>query len=66
MHTSRRGNPVRTAVYLSFVTVLVASTAAVAAKYAGEFAGTEVIIAVQFLVCLLLGLPRTLRHGPSG
>lgn len=54
---------VRHAIYLSFLMVGVASTAAAAAKYASAHASTAAIVSIQFLVCLLLCLPRILRPG---
>lgn len=54
---------VRRAIYLSLLMVFVASTAAVATRYASVRASTEVIVTVQYLVCALLGLPAILRAG---
>ena len=45
--------------------VLLASTAAAATKYASEYASTAAIVTVQYLVCALFLLPRTLRSGLS-
>lgn len=45
------------------VMVAIASTAAVATKYASARASTEVIVTVQYAVCMLLCLPITLRPG---
>ena len=65
MPSLSNSNPVRTAIGLSFLMVLIASTSAAATKFASESASTEAIVSVQFLVCLLLCLPRTLRPGLS-
>ncbi len=54
---------VRHAIYLSFLMVGVASTAAAAAKFASAHASTAAIVSIQFLVCMLLCLPRILRPG---
>jgi drug/metabolite transporter (DMT)-like permease len=51
------------AIYLSLMMVLLASTGVVAAKYASFSASTEVIVTVQFAICLLFCLPATL--GPE-
>jgi len=56
---------VRHAIYLSFLMVVLASTAAAATKYASAQASTEAIVTMQYLVCTLLCLPRILRHGPA-
>ena len=56
-------NPVRRAVYFSLLMVLVASTTVAATKFASARVSTEAIVTVQFLVCLLLSLPFTLRRG---
>jgi drug/metabolite transporter (DMT)-like permease len=53
----------RHAIYLSLLMVFIASTASVAAKYASARASTEAIVTVQYLVCMLLCLPLTLRPG---
>ncbi|AQA19520.1 hypothetical protein BST95_16035 [Halioglobus japonicus] len=54
---------VRRAIYLSLLMVTIASTAAVATKLASSQASTEAIVTVQYLICLLLCLPITLRPG---
>ena len=54
---------VRHAIYLSFLMVGLASTAAAATKYASAHASTATIVSMQFLVCMLLCLPRILRPG---
>ncbi len=54
---------VRRAIIYSLLMVLCASTAAVATKYAAAGTSVEAIVTVQFLVCLLLGLPVVWRHG---
>jgi drug/metabolite transporter (DMT)-like permease len=54
---------VRYAIYLSFLMVAIASTAAAAAKFASGRATTEAIVTIQFLVCTVLCLPPTLRPG---
>lgn len=61
----RHPNPVRHAVNLSLLMVLVASTAAAATKYASARVTTEAIVTVQFFICLVLCLPYTLRGGVS-
>ncbi len=53
----------RHAIFLSFLMVAVASTAAAATKYASSHASTGAIVSVQFLVCMLLCLPIILRPG---
>ncbi len=58
-------NPVRTAIGLSLLMVVVASTSAAVTKYASAYATTEAIVTIQYLVCVLLCLPRTLRAGVS-
>ena len=55
----------RQAIYLSLLMVIIASTAAVATKYASARVSIEAIVTVQYMVCLLLCLPRTLRPGLS-
>jgi drug/metabolite transporter (DMT)-like permease len=54
---------VRHAIYLSFLMVGIASTAAAATKFASGRASTEAIVTVQFAICLLLCLPLALRPG---
>ncbi len=54
---------VRHAIYLSFLMVGLASTAAAATKYASANVSTEAIVTIQYLVCTLLCLPRILRPG---
>jgi drug/metabolite transporter (DMT)-like permease len=49
---------IRHAIYLSLVMVVLASTAAAAAKYASTTASAAAIVTTQFLVCMLLCLPR--------
>ena len=56
---------VRHAIILSFAMVALASTTAVAAKFASARASTGAVVTVQFLVCALICLPRVLRHGPG-
>ena len=63
MSTESASNPVRRAIGLSFLMVLIASSSAAATKFAAEHASVEAIVTVQYLVCLLLCLPRTLRPG---
>ncbi len=58
-----RGPQVRRAVYLSLLMVTIASTAAAATKFASARVHTEVIVTVQYGVCMLLCLPLTLRPG---
>lgn len=53
----------RQAIYLSLLMVTIASTAAVATKYAAERVSIEAIVTVQYAVCLVLCLPITLRPG---
>jgi drug/metabolite transporter (DMT)-like permease len=53
----------RQAIYLSLLMVTIASTAAVATKYAAERVSIEAIVTVQYAVCLVLCLPITLRTG---
>ncbi|MFT4518253.1 MAG: drug/metabolite transporter (DMT)-like permease [Halioglobus sp.] len=54
---------VRHAIYLSFVMIVLASTAAATTKYASGRASTEAIVTVQYLICMIMVLPRILRHG---
>ena len=54
---------VHRAVVYSLFMVLIASTSAVATKYAAEHVSIEAIVTVQFLVCMVLGLPLLLRGG---
>lgn len=54
---------VRKAITLSLLMVFIASTAAVATRYASAGASIEAIVTVQYLVCTLLCLPITLRPG---
>ena len=60
---AERPHTVRYAIYLSFLMVSVASTAAAATKFASGRATTEAIVTIQFLVCTALCLPPTLRPG---
>ncbi|MDG1388548.1 MAG: DMT family transporter [Halioglobus sp.] len=53
----------RHAIYLSLMMVIIASTAAVATKFASARVSIEAIVTVQYMVCLLLCLPLTLRGG---
>lgn len=53
----------RLAIYLSLLMVLLASTAVAATKFASDYASTEAIVTVQYLVCTLLCLPRVRRSG---
>lgn len=55
----------RQAIYLSLLMVIIASTAAAATKYASASVSIEAIVTVQYVVCLLLCMPRTLRPGLS-
>lgn len=55
----------RQAIKLALLMVTIASTAAVATKYASERASTEAIVTVQYVICLLLCAPLTLRNGPA-
>ena len=54
---------IRHAIYLSLLMVVLASTAAAAAKYASTTAPTATIVTVQYLVCMLLWLPRSMNKG---
>jgi drug/metabolite transporter (DMT)-like permease len=54
---------IRRAIFMSFIMIIMASTAAAATKFAAERAGTSAIVTVQYLVCTLLCLPRVLRPG---
>ncbi|QFU75246.1 DMT family transporter [Halioglobus maricola] len=54
---------IRQAISLSLLMIIIASTAAVATKFASRQASTEAIVTVQYLVCLILCLPITLRPG---
>ena len=54
---------VRRAIWISLLMVFIASTAAVATKYASARASIEAIVTMQYLVCTLLCLPITLRPG---
>ena len=56
---------IRQAIYLSFIMILLASSAAAATKFAAGRASTEAIVTVQYLICTLLCLPRLLRLGVS-
>ena len=53
----------RQALYLSLLMVIIASTAAAATRYAAERVSIEAIVTVQYLICLILCLPITLRPG---
>jgi drug/metabolite transporter (DMT)-like permease len=53
---------IRRAIALSFVMILLASTAAAATKFASATVSTAAIVTVQYAVCLLLCLPRILRQ----
>ncbi len=59
-------NPVRTAVYLSFLMVVIASTAIATTKYVSGYASTAAIVTVLYLVCVLMCVPRILPLGPAG
>lgn len=61
MHYSQ--DQIRRAIALSFLMILMASTAVAATKFASARASTGAIITVQYLVCTLLCLPRVLRPG---
>ncbi|MFK7976129.1 MAG: DMT family transporter [Halioglobus sp.] len=52
----------RRAVVLSFVMIVLASTAAAATKFASATVSTEAIVTVQYFICLLMCLPRIARH----
>lgn len=54
---------IRHAIYLSVLMVFLASTAAAATKYVSGNVAIEAIVAMQYLVCTLLCLPRILRPG---
>ncbi len=56
-------NNTQKAIYLSLLMVTIASTAAVATKYASARASTEAIVTMQYLICLLLCARITLRPG---
>lgn len=53
----------RKALWLSLLMVIVASTAAVATRHASARVSIEAIVTIQYLICLLLCLPTTLRPG---
>jgi drug/metabolite transporter (DMT)-like permease len=55
----------RQALWLSLLMVIIASTAAVATRFASARVSIEAIVTVQYLICLLLCLPITLRNGPG-
>ena len=61
--SDHRGTEVRQAIYISLLMVTIASTAAAATKFASERVSTEVIVTVQYALCMLLCLPITLRPG---
>lgn len=50
------------AILLSFAMIVLASTAAAATKFASSTVATEVIVTVQYAICLLTCMPRLLRH----
>jgi drug/metabolite transporter (DMT)-like permease len=56
-------HPVRHAIYLSMLMVILGSTAAAATKYVSATVSIEAIITMQYMVCTLLCLPRILRPG---
>lgn len=56
-------HPVRHAIYLSLLMVMLGSTAAAATKYVSANVSIEAIITMQYVVCTLLCLPRILRPG---
>lgn len=56
-------NNTQRALWLSLLMVLIASTAAVATRFASARVSIEAIVSVQNLICLLLCLPITLRPG---
>ena len=58
-------HPVRHAIYLSLLMILLGSSAAAATKYVSGYASIEAIITVQYLICTVLCLPRVLRPGVS-
>lgn len=53
----------RQALWLSLLMVVIASTAAVATRFASARVSIEAIVTVQYMVCLVLCLPITLRPG---
>ena len=59
----QREHQVRHAIYLSFLMVGIASTAAAATKFASARASTEAIVTIQYLVCILMSLPIVLQQG---
>lgn len=61
--SEQRGPEVRQAIYISLLMVTIASTAAAATKFASARVSTEVIVTVQYALCMLLCLPITLRPG---
>ena len=56
-------NQTRHALYLSLLMVIIASSAAAATRYASARVSIEAIVTVQYLICLILCLPITLRPG---
>ena len=56
-------NQTRQALYLSLLMVIIASSAAAATRFASARVSIEAIVTVQYLICLLLCLPITLRPG---
>ena len=56
-------NQTRQALYLSLLMVIIASSAAAATRYASARVSIEAIVTVQYLICLILCLPITLRPG---
>jgi drug/metabolite transporter (DMT)-like permease len=56
-------NPIRTAVYLSLLMVLIGSVAVATTRYASQYTSTAAIITVQYLICCVICVPRTVRHG---
>ena len=56
-------HPVRTAIYLSLLMVFISSAAVATTRYASDYTSTVAIVTMQYLVCCVLCLPRTIRHG---
>ena len=54
---------VRKAIYLSLLMIVLASTAAAAAKFASTSAPAITIVTVQYLICMAMCLPTALRPG---
>ncbi|MCX2982958.1 DMT family transporter [Halieaceae bacterium IMCC14734] len=56
-------NPIRTAIYLSLLMVLISSVSVATTRYASDYTSTAAIVTLQYLVCCVLCIPRTVRHG---